>query len=140
MQIGGGTNPTFTVNTMAACHSTLGPQCIVDNHALMEPLYSNDSIVYSTMQTLGAPVNFQTQSPVGMGCQWTATIARGVQIGAVSIEVWPEAKYQGFDSLIPPGVSPNAVPSLAAIFMGPIAVPAVPNPLPASCTGFNPTS
>jgi hypothetical protein len=135
MQLGGGTDPAFTLNTMTACHTSLNSQCVVNNHSLSEPLVPGDSIVYSTMQTLGAPVNFQTQSPRVMGCQWTASIARGVQIGAISIEAWPETKFQGFDSLTPANVA-----SLAAIFTNPIAVPTVPNPLPSTCTGFNPTS
>jgi hypothetical protein len=131
----GGTDPAFTVTTMTACYANLGQRCIVDNHALSEPLNPADPMVYSTMQTLGAPVNFQTQAPRGFGCEWTATIARGIQLGALSIEVWPEQKYQGFDSLAAPQIA-----SLAALFTNPIAVPAVPNPLPANCTGFNPTS
>lgn len=135
MQVGGGVSNAFTQSIMTTCKNSLGAQCIVDNHALMEPLNPGDSIVYSTMQTLGTTVNFQTQAPVPMGCQWTATIARGVQVGAVSIEVWPEAKFKGYDSLTSANVA-----SLASIFTTPIAVPAVPNPLPASCSGFNLTS
>jgi hypothetical protein len=134
----GGTNPGFTTTVMSNCGSTLGARCVLDNHALMEPISSADVPVYSTMQSLapqGIPVNFQTQAPTGMGCQWTATIARGVKIGASAIEVWPDTQFKGFDSLSIPQVT-----SLAQIFINPIAVPAVPNPLPTSCSGFNPTS
>jgi hypothetical protein len=133
MQVGG-TNPAFTANTMAACRNSLGAQCVLDNHDLMEPTNPNDSIVYSTMPTLSGPINFQTQAPRGMGCQWTATIARGIQLGASAIEIWPA--FQGFTTL----TSPNMI-SLASLFTNPIAVPAVPNPLPtANCVGFNPPS
>jgi hypothetical protein len=135
MTVGSGTTPAFTQSAMTTCKNSWGAQCIVSNHALAEPLNSNDTIVYTTMGTLGATVNFQTQAPTGMGCQWTATIARGVQIGALSIEVWPQAQFKGYDSLTLANVQ-----SLASIFTSPIAVPSVPNPLPSPCSGFNPTS
>ncbi|HTW83251.1 MAG TPA: hypothetical protein VMD91_04165 [Candidatus Sulfotelmatobacter sp.] len=130
-----GTSPAFTQTTMQACATNLGSRCVTDNHALSDPLNADDTIVYATMPGLGVPVNFQTQAPRGFGCQWTAVIAQGIAVGAKAIEVWPEARYEGFDALTVADVA-----SLTAQFTAPIAVPAVPNPLPSGCTGFDPTS
>ena len=38
-----------------------------------------------------------------MGCIWPETITQGLILGARAIEVWPEAKYQGFTTLTAPG-------------------------------------
>lgn len=76
-------------------------------------------------------INFQTQSPVVMGCLWTQTIAQGVALGAAGIEVWPEAKFQGFDTF----TLANMV-QLASEFTTPIPVGDA-TPLPAPCSGFH---
>jgi hypothetical protein len=83
------------------------------------------------MQTLGGLVNFQTQSPEAMGCIWPETISQGVQLGARAIEIWPETKYQGFDTL-----TLAQMQQLAGEFAAPTALPGTP-PLPSPCSGFN---
>ena len=82
------------------------------------------------MKAMKGVVNFQTEAPRGMGCRWRATIAEGALLGAVSIEVWPDAKYQGFLSL-----TESNVRELAAELTSPIGVPKA-EPIEKDCTGF----
>jgi hypothetical protein len=114
---GGGTVPSFTTTVMDLCRTTLGSRCVLDNHALSDPPNSSDALVYSNMQDAGGPINFQTQSPVGFGCLWTGTIAQGVSYGASAIEVWPDSKFDGIDSL-----QTQQVAQLAGEFTTPIPV------------------
>ena len=121
----------FALGVMAACRSSLGSRCVLDNHALSVPLRASDQPIYEAIQAMGGPTNFQTDAPKGIHCEWAATIAEGVALGAEAIEVWPETKYAGFDSLMAPQVA-----SLAAEFTKPIPVPTQPDATP-SCPGFN---
>lgn len=130
--LSGGLNPTFTESVMQQCRSAVGTRCVLDNHAL-ETSTSSDPQIYATIQSMGAPINFQTQSPTGFGCIWPETIAEGIILGARAIEVWPEAKYQGFTTLTVPEVG-----QLHDMFYSPAPTNTpVPNPLPAPCSGFN---
>ncbi len=132
IKVAGGTDAAFTQSVMTQCRTALGSRCILDNHALQTPLTS-DLAIYSAIQTDGPPINFQTQSPEGMGCIWPETIAQGLILGARAIEVWPEAKYQGFDTL-----TLAQVQSLEAQFFAPVPTSTpVPQPLATPCTGFN---
>ena len=127
----GGTDAAFTESVMMLCRSTVGSRCVLDNHALSSPVYSGDSAIYAAIAADGPPINFQTEAPEGMGCLWRATIAQGVALGANAIEVWPETKYQGFDTL-----TVAQVKKLAKEFTTPIPVPKQ-TPLPTPCTGFH---
>lgn len=127
----GGTDQTFTTNTMMQCRAAVGARCVLDNHALETPVYSTDAGVYTEMQTLGGLVNFQTQSPEGMGCIWPETISQGVHLGARAIEIWPESKYQGFDTL-----TLGQMQQLQGEFATPTALPGTAQ-LPSPCSGFN---
>jgi len=129
--VNGVTNAQFTINVMTACRQQLGNRCVLDNHALESPPYSVDQTVYNEMQVLGPPINFQTQSPVGMSCQWIETIAQGVAYGAGAIEIWPEMKYYGFDTL-----TVNNIQQLNSLFTNPIPVPTS-TPPPSPCPGFH---
>jgi len=132
VKISGGKDIPFTQSVMELCRSKLGSRCVLDNHALNTPLadptLDNNYEVYNEMQTLGGPINFQTASPRTFGCQWVATLARGVSFGGAAIEVWPN--YQGFTTL-----SSDNVSELADLFVHPITVPA-PADHVAACTGF----
>lgn len=127
---GGGIDPAFSLSVMEHCRALLGTRCVIGNHALSAPLREHDSIIYERIRSLGGTVNFQTQAPQAMGCQWRATIAQGIALGAVAIEVWPDAKYRGMDSLTLANVR-----ELAGFFARPIPVPEVP-PMPATCSGY----
>lgn len=129
-RVGGGTDPAFSLAVMEHCRALLGARCVIGNHALSAPLREHDAIIYERIRSLGGMVNFQTQAPQAMGCQWRATIAQGVALGAAAIEVWPDAKYRGMDSLTLANVR-----DLARLFTQPIPVPEVP-PMPATCSGF----
>jgi hypothetical protein len=128
----GGLDTAFTQSVMTLCRQKAAARCVLDNHALQTPLTS-DLTTYSAIAAAGAPINFQTQSPEGMGCIWPETITQGILLGARAIEVWPEAKYQGFDTL-----TVTQVQSLRAQFYAPAPTSTpVPNPLPTPCSGFN---
>jgi len=128
----GGLDTAFTQSVMQQCRTTAGSRCVLDNHALQTPITS-DPQIYTDIQSMGGLINFQTQSPEGMGCIWPETITQGIILGARAIEVWPEARYQGFTTLTVPQVT-----ELSNLFYEPVpASTPVPNPLPAPCSGFN---
>jgi hypothetical protein len=131
VKIAGGTDDAFALATMKGCRDALHERCVLGNHALSAPPRASDATMDQAMMGLGGPISFQTQAPAGMGCLWTATIAQGVAYGATSIEVWPEAKYQGFDALTDANVQ-----ELASEFSTPIPVPSTP-PVPNACPGFH---
>jgi hypothetical protein len=128
----GGLDAAFTESVMALCRQQAAVGCVLDNHALQTPLTS-DLPIYAAIAAAGGLINFQTQSPEGMGCLWPETITQGLLLGARAVEVWPEAKYQGFDTLTVPEVT-----ALQALFFAPLpATTPVPSPLPTPCTGYN---
>jgi hypothetical protein len=96
---GPGTDSAFTTGLMSQCRSQYPARYVLDNHALSAPLRTADNGVYDAMPMLKGPVNFQTQAPKGFNSLWVETIAQGVALGAVGIEVWPGASYDGFDAL-----------------------------------------
>jgi hypothetical protein len=120
----------FTVGVMAACRTALGSRCVLDNHALTNPLRTADLPIYDAIHAMGGPANFQTDGPKNMHCEWAGTIAQGVALGAGAIEVWPEKIFDGFTTL-----TASQVASLASEFTTPIAVPAPPD-APPTCPGF----
>jgi hypothetical protein len=131
-KLSGGLDPNFTTSVMQQCRSAAGSRCVLDNHALQTPI-TGDQTTYAEIQTLGGLINFQTQAPEGMGCIWPETITQGIILGARAIEVWPEAKYQGFTTLTAPEIQ-----QLHDLFYSPApATTPVPSPLPAPCSGFN---
>ncbi|HTV93279.1 MAG TPA: hypothetical protein VMG98_11220 [Verrucomicrobiae bacterium] len=131
-KLGGGLDTAFSQSVMQACRAAVGSRCVLDNHALQTPITS-DPQIYVDIQAMGGLINFQTQSPQGMGCIWPETITQGIILGARAIEVWPEAKYQGFTTLTVPEVA-----ELSGLFYSPApASTPVPQPLPAPCSGFN---
>jgi hypothetical protein len=132
VKVAGGTDATFPVSVMTDCKTRLGDRCVLDNHALVSPLRAADQPIYDAMVSLGGPISFQTEAPKGFGCRWSAVVARGVSIGASSIEVWPAANLQGFDSLAPADVQ-----TLESEIASPIPVPAD-QAIPATCSGFQP--
>ncbi len=128
----GGLDTTFTQSVMTMCRQMAPNRCVLDNHALQTPITS-DPQVYADIQSMGGLINFQTQSPEGMGCIWPETITQGLILGARAIEVWPEAKYQGFTTLTVPDVQ-----QLSNLFYAPVPTTTpVPSPLPDPCSGFN---
>lgn len=131
-KLSGGLDASFTESIMQQCRTAVGTRCVLDNHAL-ETSIASDPQIYTTIQSMGGLINFQTQAPEGMGCLWPETITEGVILGARAVEVWPEARYQGFTTLTAPEIA-----QLKNIFYSPApASTPVPSPLPAPCTGFN---
>jgi hypothetical protein len=129
-KVDGGVDAGFTKTVMSACRTKLGGRCILDNHALQTPLTA-DLAIYAAIKADGAPINFQTASPEGMGCIWPETITQGLILGARAIEVWP--KFQGFTTLTMPQVQ-----ALRDLFSAPVpASTPAPNPLPTPCSGYN---
>ena len=129
-KVEGGVDNEFPLSVMRHCRDVLGARCVLDNHALSSPLRESERDVYDAMKAMKGVVNFQTEAPRGMGCRWRATIAEGVALGAVSIEVWPDEKYQGFLSLTEANVR-----ELAAELTSPIAVPKA-EAIEKDCKGF----
>jgi len=128
----GGLDTAFSQSVMQACRTAVGSRCVLDNHALQTPITS-DPQIYTDIASMGGLINFQTQAPEGMGCIWPETITQGIILGARAIEVWPEAKYQGFTTLTVPEVA-----QLNGMFYAPVPTSTpVPQPLPAPCSGFN---
>ncbi len=130
-KVAGGTDTSFPETVMQHCRDVFGARCVLDNHALSAPLRETDHDVYDAMARMKGVINFQTEAPRGLGCEWRATIAQGVALGATSIEVWPDAKYQGFTSLTEANVR-----ELASEFTSPIAVPKT-GAHDDACTGFH---
>jgi hypothetical protein len=130
--LSGGLDPTFTAAVMSQCRSVAGSRCVLDNHALENPL-TGDQTTYASIYSLGGLINFQTQAPEGFGCIWPETIGLGIDYGARAVELWPEKKYQGFTTLTVPEVQ-----QLSNMFYSPAPrnTP-VPMPLPTPCSGFN---
>jgi hypothetical protein len=126
----GPADASFSVSVMQRCQA-LGEHCVLDNHALSVPLRGADQPIYDAMGAASGPKNFQTEAPAGMGCDWTQTIAQGVALGAVGIEVWPNTKYQGFD-----GFTMEQMKHLAGEFTSPVPVGS-PAPQPTPCMGFH---
>ena len=128
----GGLDTAFSQSIMQQCRSMAPNRCVLDNHALQTPI-TNDPGIYADIQSMGGLINFQTQSPEGMGCIWPETITQGLILGARAIELWPEKTYQGFTTLTVPEVA-----SLEAQFFAPVPTTTpVPSPLPTPCSGFN---
>src|SRR5262249_55430184 len=113
------------------CRATIGSRCVLGNHALSAPPRPGFKDIYAQLNTLGAPISFQTESPWGMGCLWTQSIAQGVAIGAGSIEIWPKAQIGGFN-----GFTVEQMTQLASEFTAPINVDPQPQPLENHCSGF----
>jgi hypothetical protein len=128
----GGLDTAFSQSVMQTCRQAVGSRCVLDNHALQTPITS-DPQIYVDIANMGGLINFQTQSPEGMGCIWPETITQGIILGARAIEIWPEARYQGFTTLTAPDIA-----QLSNLFYSPApASTPVPQPLPTPCSGFN---
>lgn len=130
----GGLDPSFTQSVITLCRQKRGSMCITDNHALSAPIgTATPDPEYAMIQSAGPPINFQTQSPAGMQCLWTQTIGQGIAYGARAIEVWPETKFDGFDSL-----TMQDVQQLRDLFYAspPPAAP-TPDPNASPCPAFN---
>jgi hypothetical protein len=129
--INGGNDSAFSTSVMEHCRAVLGARCVLGNHALSSTLRTVDLPIYQRIQSLGPPISFQTEAPRGMDCLWTSTIAQGVAYGATSIEIWPDARFEGFTSL-----SAANLNQLANEFLTPIPVASL-TPPPAPCSGFH---
>ena len=112
------------------------------NHALGNPLYAPDTVVYSqlaadaALNPAVAPNSFQTKSPSILGpyANWQATIANGVALDAGDIELWDFPVIPlpvGFTSF-----SPSQVQTLAAILAAGSPPPTAGAPDDGSALGF----
>lgn len=82
----------FTIGVMRACRQAIGARCVLDNHDLDATPPNAVLPLYAEMTSLGPEIEFQTfrENPV----DFEGTIAKGVAIGASSIELWQD--YNGF--------------------------------------------
>jgi hypothetical protein len=126
----GTTDATFASSVMQQCRNRYGDRCVLDNHALGVPVRKADQPVYDEMVMLGGPIDFHTNAPKVYGCLWIETVAQAVAYGARALEVWPAAKFDGFDSLTVANIQ-----QLDGEFVHPVPVPAQ---LPTTtCPTFN---
>jgi T5SS/PEP-CTERM-associated repeat protein len=112
------------------------------NHALSNPLYAPDTVVYTQLAADAAlnpavgPSSFQTNAPILLGpyANWQATIANGVALNAGDIELWDFPVIPvpvGFTSF-----SPSQVQTLAAILAAGSPPPTAGAPDDGSALGF----
>jgi T5SS/PEP-CTERM-associated repeat protein len=112
------------------------------NHALGNPLYAPDTVVYTqlaadaALNPAVAPNSFQTNSPSILGpyANWQATIANGVALDAGDIELWDFPVIPvpvGFTSF-----SPGQVQTLAAILAAGSPPPTAGAPDDGAALGF----
>ena len=82
----------FTIGVMRACRQAIGARCVIDNHDLDAAPPKSVLPLYAEMTNLGPEIEFQTlrENPD----DFEGTIAKGVAIGASSIELWQD--YNGF--------------------------------------------
>jgi Beta-galactosidase len=96
-------NPTISI--IKAFRTALGEKrAIIGNHDLTNPPHPANVVLYSALQALGKPIEFQTGSPgvprpngasTGEFSDWNGTIKLGADIGATAIEVWPSFSPNG---------------------------------------------
>jgi len=112
------------------------------NHALGNPLYAPDTVVYSqlaadaALDPAVAPNSFQTNAPILLGpyANWQATIVNGVALNAGDIELWDFPVIPvpvGFTAF-----SPGQVQALAAILAAGSPPPTAGAPDDGSALGF----
>jgi hypothetical protein len=81
------TDEAFTESMMSYCRATLGAQCVLENNSIRWPpmggAYTN---MYAAMQTLGAPISFQTATGARVG-DLAQTMAWAVSVGADAVEL-----------------------------------------------------
>jgi len=82
----------FTIGVMRACRQAIGARCVLDNHDLDAAPPRAVLPLYAEMTNLGPEIEFQTfrENPA----DFEGTIAKGVALGASSIELWQD--YNGF--------------------------------------------
>ncbi|MBL6651661.1 MAG: hypothetical protein ISP49_08720, partial [Reyranella sp.] len=139
---GGHADPNFTLAVLQqARNATRVVQA--GNHALRDPLYSADLIVYNQLAADAAlkpsiaPNSFQTAAPITFFpafSDWQAAIADGVALNAGNIELWDfptTPVVTGFT-----GLSPAQVQALAAVLAAGTPPPTTYAPDDSSALGF----
>jgi hypothetical protein len=101
---GAGLDLEFSVSVMRACRRMLGERCILANHALGADMPDQIARIVGAIADLGGPIQYQTESPARMG-GWSATMAAAVREHALAVELWPDARFQGFMTLSIPAVT-----------------------------------
>jgi hypothetical protein len=78
-------NPNFTISVMDAFRSSNGPQAVIANHGLQNPLSNAAMPIYAEIQKLGPAIEFQTISPT---VDWPSAIQLGLTYLPSEIEIW----------------------------------------------------
>ena len=81
-----------TIAVMKDFRSRLGPRAVLANHTLCNPPLNANFAVYRAMTQMGAPIEFQTHSPVGL--DWPGTIHEALALGSQSVELWDKTSYE----------------------------------------------
>jgi hypothetical protein len=82
---------------MSLCRSTLDTRCVLANNSLRTPPQYPQ--MYAKMQSLGAPITFQTAVLAKVG-DLGRTIQSAISLGAASVEL-----PGGFESVLPQTLS-----------------------------------
>jgi hypothetical protein len=140
----GGNELNYATFTLAVLQQARNSTRLVQpgNHALGNPLYAPDTVVYTqlaadaALNPAVAPNSFQTNSPSILGpyANWQATIANGVALDAGDIELWDFPVIPvpvGFTSF-----SPGQVQTLAAILAAGSPPPTAGAPDDGAALGF----
>jgi hypothetical protein len=94
----GGGDSDFAEAVMRACRKALGERCVLANHGLGAEMPEQIASIVQEISDIGGPIHYQTESPPRMG-GWQTVIAAGIRYHASAIELWPDAKFQGFTTL-----------------------------------------
>jgi hypothetical protein len=77
----------FTLSMMQFCRTTLAAQCVLENNSIRFPPLDNAyTDMYASMQSLGAPISFQTATATRIG-DLSQTLAWAVTEGADAVEL-----------------------------------------------------
>jgi hypothetical protein len=81
------TDEAFTESMMQLCRANLGAQCVLENNSIRwPPMGSAYTPMYAAMQSLGAPISFQTATTARIG-SLDDTLAWAITVGADAVEL-----------------------------------------------------
>jgi hypothetical protein len=87
------TDEAFTESMMQYCRTELGAQCVLENNSIRwPPMAGQYPEMYSSIQSLGAPISFQTATGARIG-SLAQTLTWAAGIGADAVEL-----PQGYES------------------------------------------
>jgi hypothetical protein len=81
------TNEAFTESMMQYCRTELRAQCVLENNSIRwPPMGAAYTAMYASIQTLGAPISFQTATAARIG-SLTQTLQWAAGVGANAVEL-----------------------------------------------------